>query len=233
MSRFSRSRLTPSSSNTDRAPDLTRSFSVSESALRVGLSSFCSALTIAEAVLSPPTLRSVRVLASVQVRMSKSVSTNCARCGSVSSRRKDPQRLVHDSAALGKLRQVLEALTQNLPRKAVVLHEPDLCAAHDLICFLVLQKHADDRRFWQQRRNFACNPAMFGKLQQRCIESGTDRCCRRHDLLLYRFTAEDRGIHGEIAALGVPGRQAAVGTQARLLPAADSLPRSAAPEFPA
>ena len=46
---------------------------------------------------------------------------------------KGPQRLVHESAALGKLRQVLEALTQNLPRKAVVLHEPDLCAAHDLI----------------------------------------------------------------------------------------------------
>ena len=85
-----------------------------------------------------------------------------------------------------------------------MLHEPDLCAAHDLICFLVLQKHADDRRFWQQRRNFACNPAMFGKLQQRCIESGTVVVVDGTNLLLYRFTAEDRGIHGEIAALGVP-----------------------------
>ena len=133
MSRFSRSRLTPSSSNTDRAPDLTRSFSVSESALRVGLSSFCSALTIAEAVLSPPSLEIGQGAGVGQVRMSKSVSTNCARCGSGQLAQKGPQRLVHDSAALGKLRQVLEALTQNLPRKAVVLHEPDLCAAHDLI----------------------------------------------------------------------------------------------------
>ena len=89
MSRLSRRREMPSSSKAERAPDFTRSFNVSVSAFRVGLSSFCSALTIAEAVLRPPSLRSVSVLASVQVRMAKSVSTNCTRWGSVSSRRKD------------------------------------------------------------------------------------------------------------------------------------------------
>ena len=45
---------------------------------------------------------------------------------------------------------------------------------------------------------------MFGKIQQRCIESGTVVVVDGTNLLLYRFTAEDRGIHGEIAALGVP-----------------------------
>ena len=105
-----------------------------------------------------------------------------------------PERLIHDFSALGKLCQMLEALAFHLPRKAVVLHEADLRAAHDLIGLFVLQQHPDNRRFRQQRRNFSGHRLVLGKGQQRGIEAGAVVIVDGENSILHVLAAEDRRV---------------------------------------
>ena len=104
------------------------------------------------------------------------------------------ERLVYDFAALGELCQVLEALALDLPRKAVVLHEADLRAAHDLIGLLVLEQHPDNRRFRQQCRDLSGNRLVFRKGQQGGIKAGAVVIVDGKDPFLHLLTAEDRCV---------------------------------------
>ena len=89
---------------------------------------------------------------------------------------------------------MLEALAFHLPRKAVVLHEADLCAAHDLIGLLVLQQHPDNRRFRQQRRDFSGHRLVLGKGQQGGIEAGAVVIVDGENSILHVLAAEDRRV---------------------------------------
>ncbi len=112
-------------------------------------------------------------------------------------------RLVNQLAALGQIGQMLKPFPAHLPREAVVLPQAALRAAHDLIAFLMLQQHADDRRFRQNGRDPVRDALVFRQAKQRRAEAGAVVIVYAHQLVLHGFAAEHCAVDREIAALGV------------------------------
>ena len=99
---------------------------------------------------------------------------------------------------------MLEFLPAHLPREAVVLPQTALRAAHDLIALLMLEKHSDDGRFRQDRRDLIRDAPVLRQAEQRRAKAGAVVIVHAHQLVLHGFAAEHRAVDREIAALGVP-----------------------------
>ena len=98
---------------------------------------------------------------------------------------------------------MLEFLPAHLPREAVVLPQTALRAAHDLIALLMLEKHSDDGRFRQDRRDLIRDAPVLRQAEQRRAKAGAVVIVHAHELVLHGFAAEHRAVDREIAALGV------------------------------
>ena len=115
-------------------------------------------------------------------------------------------RLVHAVARSRRVLKVYKILPVQLPRVGIVLPQTVRVAVDDAIIVPVLQQHADDAGLGNERLQLLFNAPVARRFQRRKVVPRAVVVEHVQDALLYILPNKRRGIHRQIATLGMPGK---------------------------